>query len=81
MLTKRQLIEALEALDVPDDTPVVSCGFDETGFDYTCAPYTLMLKLDVDRGSHVGPHVEECDRVWRDNPDVESTLCVVVDAN
>ncbi|MFG6101164.1 phage terminase large subunit family protein [Leptothoe sp. EHU-05/26/07-4] len=32
MLTKRQLIEKLIALPVPDDTPVVTEGFDETNY-------------------------------------------------
>ena len=78
MLTKRELIEKLMKLSVPDDTPIVTEGFDECNYDFIEDPYLIELKLDVDRqSSHCGDHVDKWDHVWKTS-DIPPTTCIVV---
>ena len=77
MLTKRQLIEKLIALPVPDDTPVVTEGFDETNYTSISDPYLIQLKLNV-TSPFPGEHVGEGDRKWNDYPEIPTTTCIVV---
>ena len=71
-MTKKELIEALEALNMPDDTPVLTGGFDEDYIDDVNTVCLILAKFNVNTG-HCSPHDKvEADGIpaifidWRD---------------
>jgi hypothetical protein len=66
-ITKRKLIEALEALDCPDDTPLYSASDDE-GNSYNQIHYlpsvVLFEKDEYSPESYIDSDVEDCDFLY-----------------
>lgn len=77
-MTKRELIELLERLPVPDDTLVITpVTVDDAGFDYVNTPTVVSAKLDVSK-HYGGDHSVEGDSTWDEHPDVEPQTCIAI---
>ncbi len=61
MMTAGDLIEALKAFDPM--TPVVTGGFDESGFDDVKLPRLVRIVQVNEVPSHIGMYIEAEDRV------------------
>jgi hypothetical protein len=55
-MTKRELIEALEALDCSDNTLVVTAGFDEGGITEIAIVEVVQIMFESDKGSPYAEH-------------------------
>ncbi|EKU97974.1 hypothetical protein Lepto7375DRAFT_7233 [Leptolyngbya sp. PCC 7375] len=77
-MTKRELINLLESLDVPDDTPVITpVTVDDAAFDDVNQPVIVSAKLNTVTG-YCGNHSIQGDGYWKDFSKVHTRQCIAI---